>query len=128
MHHNELVKEIGPTFSRNTISQSDTELDASEIFAPEPLLECITPRRKHTKTVKTGTEVFVSYDTVADPAVVGNEVRTKSSAAHTVGFLSTIIERQKAKTGYQFWFLDMTLTNCLVLQLFPLNATKQLEN
>ena len=78
--------------------------------------------------MKTGTEVFVSYDTVADPGVVGYEVRTKSSAAHTVGFLSTIIERQKAKTGYQFWFLDMTLTNCLVLQLFPLNAIKQLEN
>ena len=122
MDHNELLKEIGPTFFRNAISQSDTELDASEIFAPEPLLECITPRRKHTKTVKTGTEVFVLYDAVADPGVVGNEVRTKSSAAHTVGFLSTITERKKAKTGYQFWFLDMTFTNCLMLQLFPPNS------
>ena len=37
-------------------------------------------------------------------------------------------EQRKAKTGYQFWFVDMTLTNCLMLQLFPLNATRQLEN
>ena len=73
--------------------------------------------------MKTGAEVFIPYDAAADPGVVGNGVRTKSSAIHTVGFLSTIIERQKAKTGYQFWFVNMTLTNCLVLQLLPPNAT-----
>ena len=73
-----------------------------EIFASEPLLEDITPRRKHRRTVKTGTEVFIPYDAVEDPGVVGYKVRTKSSATHTFGFLSTIIERQKAKTGYQF--------------------------
>ena len=92
MDHNELLKEIGPTFSRNTISYSDIESVASEIFAPEPLQENITPRRKHRRTVKTGIEVFISYDAVADPGVVCNEVRTKSSATHTVGFLSTIFE------------------------------------
>ena len=65
--------------------------------------------------MKTGTEVFIPSDAVADPGVVWNEVRTKSSATHTVGFLSTIIERQKAKiAGYQFWFLDMTLAICLL--------------
>ena len=78
--------------------------------------------------MKTGAEVFIPYDATADPGVVGNDVRTKSSGIHTVGFLSTTIERKKAKTGYQFWFVDMTLTNCLVLQLLPPNATRQLEN
>ena len=103
--HDDLLKEIGPTFSRNARFQRNTESDSSEIFAPEPLQEDITPRRKHRRTMKTGTEVFIPYDAVAGPGVVGYEVRTKSSATHTIGFLSTIIERfggDKTKVNLSF--------------------------
>ena len=132
MHHgNDLVEHR----TREASFGAQCTNHSANSMCPGPLLECIIPRQKHRRTVKTGTEVFISYNAVSDPGVVDNEVRTKSSATHTVGFLSTIIERQKAKTGYQFWLLDMTLTNCLVLQLFTRQlettfpaATRQLEN
>ena len=67
MDHNELLKEIEPTLSKDTISQSDTESDASEISAPEPFLEDITVTQHESylrRTAKIGTEVFIPYMTL----------------------------------------------------------------
>ena len=50
-------------------------------------------KRRHRRKDKVGTEIFIPYNAVADSALVAYEARTNSSVTHTIGFLSTLIER-----------------------------------
>ena len=43
--------------------------------------------------MKVGTNMFIPYNAVADSAIIGFETRTGASTSHTIGLLSTIVER-----------------------------------
>lgn len=84
--HDALENVVGLNSEEIMENRDDSESDAVEPPTKEP-------RRSHRRTVKTGTQIFIPHDAIADSGVVGYEARTHNTVTHTIGFLSTIIDR-----------------------------------
>ena len=86
----EVRNSIGESYSDSANQTTSKSIDKLDLDGGSPIKK---PRRARRREVKVGTNVFIPYNAVADSAIIGFETRTGASTSHTIGLLSTIVER-----------------------------------